>query len=135
MQSAASLVEFSAAQVGVVYYAANHCPSSTINADGSVCTSVLRDSSGKQVFVRKRKVAHVLPASPSEGSALFAKTAKRPRMVDPGPLADVNAVANWTASLNLAPSAGPTARERLDAVRQRCEERWRKRRLREEGSP
>ena len=153
VERAANLLEFAAARAGMVTHSANNYKEQHVNPDGTVRTTTRRDSCAQETSTsRKRKLPEESGATKhSRASELFALPANsvhdQPGLDFVGAghacralartrasraevhqhrqeVRDAQAVARWIASLNLQPSTQLPARERLDAVRMRCVERW-----------
>ncbi len=142
--TATDLVKHSAALLGIVAHAANNHRVDRPDEEGVVKTVVLRDSTAQarpsqRTGLRKRAAADEAPGPPRK----LAKVSVSPPTADTdcagrkketnanarssaaavcrarGAAADCLRVERWLSSRSLATAAGPTAKERIDALRAR----------------
>jgi hypothetical protein len=145
---ASALVQYAAAKVGVVTYAANNYKVDVTNAEGVTTNCTKRDAFAPRSNGAKRSAEHsnsssvtkALPCPPTttaigqdigHGVTVVCAAAVpkygRKVSVDAAKLAhkhleelqDAERVARWRASIVLRPASGPSASERMQALRER----------------
>ena len=135
LQSARSLYLHHTARLGMATYAANNYHTTVSDDAGVAVHRVLRDSTAARPWAsrqRRRSQAPTPPAQPVATPGSRAHSTPGRRRPAPGTAAqlwaDVEAevsLARWIANLVLRPGCGPTAAERLAAVRERVAARQR----------